>query len=645
MGDIGIIVNSENIRDIALKASSKSNKVIEVVSAHSFEESVQKAKAMESAGFRVLISRGGHSARIREAGLQIPIIDIPFMGNDIAALLIKAKNSHGEFGVVGHELLINTAKELEGAIGSGIHYFPVYKWKDYKDTIEKARSIGLKAIVGGYDATGFAKAAGLDCFCIETREFEIRTAIQEAEKILAIIDKEKRWNELFLTILDSIGEGIISVAADGSVTHLNRIAKKLLGIDGKLILSQPVGISWLREKISDTLKFGTSSCNDLHEIDNKYTSSILPIKVRNNTEGAVVVLQEVEYVQQVEQQIRRKLAQKGLVARNTFDQILGKSNQLQASIQMAKQYSPVDSTVLIYGESGTGKEMFAQSIHNYSIRRDMAFVAINCATIPSNLLESELFGYVDGAFTGAKKGGKVGLFELAHNGTIFLDEISEIALDLQPRLLRVLEERQIWRVGDDKVIPVNIRIIAATNKNLGKLVKDGLFREDLYYRLDVLSLKLPPLRERREDIETMVSYFANCFANTHNKDAMNISPAGMKALVEYSWPGNVRELKNVVERLVIVTQGSFIGIEEVSRVLGGISADLTSEKKEEALSHLTPDSASSESGHLLSSKEQEVIIQVLGEMRGNKTETAKKLGISRATLHRKLREMREDSNR
>ncbi len=643
MGDIGIIVNSENIRDIAIKASYTSSKRIEVVSAHSFDESVQRAKDMESAGFRVLISRGGHSARIREAGLQIPIIDIPFMGNDIAALLIKAKSSHGEFGVVGHELLINTAKELEGAIGSGIHYFPVYKWKDYEETIEKARSIGLRAIVGGYDATGFAKAVGLDCFCIETREFEIRTAIQEAEKILAIIDKEKRWNELFLTILDSIGEGIISVAADGTVTHLNRIARKLLGIDGKLLLSQPVGISWLREKIENTLKFGASSCNDLHEIDNKYTSSILPIKVGNKTEGAVVVLQEVEYVQQVEQQIRRKLAQKGLVARNTFDQILGQSNLLQASIQMAKQYSPVDSTVLIYGESGTGKEMFAQSIHNYSLRRDMAFVAINCATIPSNLLESELFGYVDGAFTGAKKGGKIGLFELAHNGTIFLDEISEIALDLQPRLLRVLEERQIWRVGDDKVIPVNIRIIAATNKNLGKLVKEGLFREDLYYRLDVLSLKLPPLRERREDIETMISFFANCFSHAHNKGGMNISPMGMKALVEYAWPGNVRELKNVIERLVIVAQGNSIGIEEISRVLGGISSGFKSEEKGENLVQQTPASVHLENGNLLSSRENELISQVLDETRGNKTEAAKKLGISRATLHRKLREMNKDS--
>jgi len=630
MGDIGIIVTSDAIREIAIKVSRKCPKVIEVVSAHSFEESVLKAKEMEGAGFRVLISRGGHSARIREAGLRIPVIDIPFMGNNIAALLIKAKNVFGEFGVIGNELLINTAKELEGAIGSGIHYFQVHKWKDYEYMIERAREMKLRAIVGGYDATSFAQKAGLESFCIETREFEIKTAVQEAEKILAILDEEKRWNELFRTILDSIREGIVSVSSDGKVTHLNQTARKLLGIDGKLMLAQPIGIGWLREKIEGTLKFGAKSCDDLHETDNKYTSSILPIRVENRVDGAVVVLQEVEYVQQMEQQIRRKLAQKGLVAKTTFERILGNSPALQANIKIAKQYSLVDSTILIHGESGTGKEMFAQSIHNYSLRREEAFVAINCATIPSNLLESELFGYVDGAFTGAKKGGKIGLFELAHNGTIFLDEIGEIALDMQPRLLRVLEERQIWRVGDDKVIPVNIRIIAATNKNLGRMVSDGLFREDLYYRLAVLSFSLPPLRERKEDIVTMIRYFAGFFTHAHNKNDIVIAPDGMDILLNYRWPGNVRELKNVVERLVITAQNPSIGKYEVLKVLGNDPAAAEPAHRSAAIDNL------------LVSKEKELISLVLSETKGNKTEAARKLGISRATLHRKLREMRKD---
>jgi transcriptional regulator with PAS, ATPase and Fis domain len=219
---------------------------------------------------------------------------------------------------------------------------------------------------------------------------------------------------------------------------------------------------------------------------------------------------------------------------------------------------------------------------------------------------------------------------LAHKGTIFLDEVGEIALDLQPRLLRVLEERQIWRVGDDKVIPVNIRIIAATNKNLSKMVMDGLFREDLYYRLAVLSFSLPPLRERKEDIITMIKYFSGFFTQSHNKNDISIAPDGMDILINYRWPGNVRELKNVVERLVITAQEPSIGKYEVLKVLGN---DPVARE---------PVHESHERDNLLLLKERELISFVLSETDGNKTEAARKLGISRATLHRKLREMKKD---
>ena len=627
MGNIGMIVNDSSMRDMALNIIRGTDTQIAVVLAHSFEDSVHKAVEMESQGFRVLISRGGHSTRIREAGLHIPVIDIPFMGNNIAALLIKAKKDYGEFAVVGNKLLINTAKELEEAIGSGIHYFRVREWKDYENMINQVRVMNLKAIVGGYDATSFAGKVGLKSFCIETREFEIKTAIQEAEKILTILDKERRWNSLFRTILDSIKEGIVSTASDGTVTHLNNTARKLLGVDGKLMLGKPVGVKWLRDQIDDTLKKGVKSYDTLYESDNSYTGSVLPIKVGEEVRGSVVVLQETEYVQRVERSIRRKLSQKGFIAKTSFDMVLGKSSILQANIKKAKQYSLVDSTILIRGESGTGKEMFAQSIHNFSLRREEAFVAINCATIPANLLESEFFGYVDGAFTGAKKGGKAGLFELAHNGTIFLDEIGEIAIDMQARLLRVLEERQIRRVGGEKVIPVNIRVIAATNKDLAQMVKEGKFREDLYYRLNVLALTLPPLRERRADIPIMLNYFADSFTHTHNKHGIAFSKEGMDILTGYDWPGNIRELKNIVERLVITAQNDTVGKMDVMGVLGDVQGIIP-------INHIDDDSDS-----LLESREKELITYILKETGGNKTEAAKKLGISRATLHRKLKEM------
>ena len=294
-------------------------------------------------------------------------------------------------------------------------------------------------------------------------------------------------------------------------------------------------------------------------------------------------------------------------------------------MQTAKRYAVANSSVLISGETGTGKEMFAQSIHNYSRRRGEAFVAVNCATIPANLLESELFGYVEGAFTGAKRGGKMGLFELAHKGTIFLDEIGETSLDMQARLLRVLEEHEIMRVGDDKVIPVDIRVIAASNRDLKKMVDEGSFRSDFYYRLDVLSLKLPPLRDCIENIETLIHNFTARYASENGRRPLEYAPEAMKLLVDYEWPGNVRELKNVVERLVVTCGDDCI---DAGRVMDAL--------------HITaplPVKTAPSGEGTLDEAEMRLIKRTLAECGGNKTQTAKRLGISRPTLHRKLRIM------
>ena len=269
--------------------------------------------------------------------------------------------------------------------------------------------------------------------------------------------------------------------------------------------------------------------------------------------------------------------------------------------------------------------MFAQSIHNYSRRRGEAFVAVNCATIPANLLESELFGYVEGAFTGAKRGGKMGLFELAHKGTIFLDEIGETSLDMQARLLRVLEEHEIMRVGDDKVIPVDIRVIAASNRDLKKMVDEGSFRSDFYYRLDVLSLKLPPLRDCKENIETLIHNFTARYASENGRRPLEYTPEAMKLLVDYEWPGNVRELKNVVERLVVTCVDDRI---DAGRVMDALH-----------ITALLPVKTAPSGEGTLDEAEMRLIKRTLAECGGNKTQAAKRLGISRPTLHRKLRIM------
>ncbi|HBH13721.1 MAG: Sigma-54 dependent transcriptional regulator [Clostridiales bacterium 38_11] len=256
----------------------------------------------------------------------------------------------------------------------------------------------------------------------------------------------------------------------------------------------------------------------------------------------IITLRNFDELEEKQHMIRSKISGTKHEAKYIFSDIKGESAKIKETIMNGVRMAKSDSSVLITGESGTGKEVFAQSIHNLSPRNKFSFVALNCSAIPENLLESEMFGYEDGAFTGAKKGGKIGLFELAHMGTIFLDEICEMPLTLQSKLLRVLEEKKVARIGSLKLIDVNIRVIAATNRNIKELIKEKKFREDLYYRLNVLPLEIPPLRERKGDIPILIEHFMKMMSKK-----WRTSPAALQKICKYSWPGNVRELRNVVE--------------------------------------------------------------------------------------------------
>ncbi|MCT8976729.1 sigma 54-interacting transcriptional regulator [Clostridium sp. CX1] len=301
----------------------------------------------------------------------------------------------------------------------------------------------------------------------------------------------------------------------------------------------------------------------------------------------------------------------------TFDKVIGKNKRLIEIIKYCKKISDSKSTILITGESGTGKEIFAQSIHNHSDRKDEAFVAVNCGAIPQNLIESELFGYEEGAFTGAKKGGYAGKFEMADKGTLFLDEIGEMPLDMQTKLLRVIEEGVINRIGTSKQIPVNIRIIAATNKDLKSEAEEGNFRKDLYYRLNVLPVHLPPLRERKDDIPLLMEFFMKKISKHLNKRIIKIGDSQMKYFLHYNWPGNIRELENLVELM--------INTESVPIELLKSSKDIDLDLQEEYPEQLKLDYA-----------QREHIIKVLYKFNGSITAAAKALGIGRNTLYRKI---------
>ncbi len=306
----------------------------------------------------------------------------------------------------------------------------------------------------------------------------------------------------------------------------------------------------------------------------------------------------------------------------SFEGIVGKSKQIQQAIELARKVAPTDTTVLLLGETGTGKEVFAQAIHNESKRSTKAFVAINCSAFGKELLESELFGYKAGAFTGANKD-KKGLFEEANNGTIFLDELGEMSLELQAKLLRVLETGEFIKVGDTKPTKVNVRVIAATNKDLIKEAETGHFRSDLYYRLSVFQIMLPALKERIIDIELLAHYFLNIYSDKANKKITGITDAYTEQLKLHQWPGNIRELKNVIERSVIL------------HTIGELSVDSL---PLDILHHIPSAPGKTISAFDLSSVEKLHIQKVLNYTNGNKTETARLLNIALTTLYRKLEE-------
>lgn len=316
-------------------------------------------------------------------------------------------------------------------------------------------------------------------------------------------------------------------------------------------------------------------------------------------------------VQQLEKRLGDKLS---------FDKIIGKSNAIKAAIGMAQKVAVTNTTVLLTGETGTGKEVFAQAIHQASSRRARSFVAINCAAFTKDLLENELFGHKSGAFTGATKDQR-GLFEEAHLGTIFLDEVGEMALELQAKILRVLETGEFLKVGDSRPTKVDVRIIAATNRNLETEIASDHFRSDLFYRLSVFTIELPPLRERIEDIATLAQYYADIFALKSNLKPLQMTPEFVQALESNLWRGNIRELKNVIERSVILSEGGILGVESLPFVERGYR-----------------EGASVLSNFSMSNMERQHIQRVLKHTNGNKAEAARLLEIGVATLYRKIDE-------
>jgi len=380
--------------------------------------------------------------------------------------------------------------------------------------------------------------------------------------------------------------------------------------------------------------------NQLMDINGTLVSTNrIPIIVDDKIKGAVATFQDIKVIQENENKIRRSLHEKGLVAKYHFYDIKGESKEIKNTISIAKSYASSESTILIQGETGTGKELFAQSIHNDSPIKDGPFVAINCASLSSNLLESELFGYVEGAFTGASKGGKIGLFELAHKGTIFLDEIGEIPVEIQAQLLRVLQEKEIRKIGSGVKTPVDVRVIAATNRNLIEGMNTKTFREDLYYRVSVLNLAIPPLRDRGEDIALLGKFFFEKYLGTDKSEYLVNFNEIMNKLRDHKWYGNIRELQNFIERICVLMKyhGNSYSMDLLINDFLTKNGRFNKEdcRNAENIEKTTSESIRKNNG--LNQWEAEKIMNALKNNDLSIQKAAGELGISRTTLWRKMK--------
>lgn len=634
--NIAFIGTYPEVSEIFLDISSKTENINAISIDASFEKAAEQAKMLQGK-VDVILSRGSTADFIKET-VDIPVLTIPITPFDVVKAINQAPKGTKDIAFIHYTKNVLSIDEIESIYDLKIHD---YKFTDYNDiakAVDHAWKNHIPVVVGGAVAVQIAKSYGLEGIIVSTGHESVARAIKESQHILKEKRKEQYKTSQLSQAFAALSEGIVILDDTKHVVVYNDSAKRIFHTNYKLgDLVKPEVFVEQHETIYRERENAEPISGLARIKGGMFTFNHSPVKLDGKFIGMVSCYEDVTKVQSLEQQIRKEISAKGFKAKHTFDSILGVSPELKETIEMAKLYSMVDSSVLIEGESGTGKELFAQSIHNQSARKDGPFVAINCTSIPENLLESELFGYEAGAFTGAKKDGKAGLFELAHGGTLFLDEIGEITEAVQARLLRVLQEREIMRVGGNKVIPINVRVISATNRDLWQRAKEGAFRSDLYYRLNVLHLSIPPLRNRTGDIAELSKRFAERKHTILNPVFFtNILPR----LERYSWPGNIRELESVMERyslLSTIWDQNNITETQIHALLS-----VTNREAEKSLGETLRFPEGKDLKEMIENVEVEIIKHVMENCDNNQAEAARRLGIGRTTLWRKLNHTSEE---
>jgi len=624
------------LSDLFLDIAAEYNDRAELrVITRGFEDIVREIEAAGTERPDVVVAGGSNGAYLKPR-LSLPVVVINPTGFDVMHALARARRDAESVALVTHGDTPEEVRRFVAAYGMDVVFASYTSRQGAESCVLDLRDRGVGVVVGPGLVTDLATQAGMNAVFLYSRD-SVRAAFDTALEVVQATRRETLRRQRLDNLLQHLRDGVVALDAQGRVEAINQRLATALGIEAKQAIGQPLLsiapslFGLLPDADGDTL--GT-----VRGVNYVIHRGPLTSTGAGASEGTVFTFQESRAVERLDRTLRSRQRPQQFSARYRLEDLVGESLPMERVRTLVRRYAKSDATVLVLGESGTGKEMVAQGMHQLSARRDFPFVAINCGAFPEALLESELFGYEEGAFTGARKGGKTGLIEAAHRGTLFLDEIGEMPLPLQSRLLRVLQEREVVRLGSTEPTRVDIRVVAATHRALTDAVEAGTFRADLYYRLNILSIALPPLRERPDDVMPLAAELLVQAARREPRLLLRIADTEEAARVlagiaeplrRYAWAGNVRELQSVIERIAV----ELAYTEDASAV----TQDVLRQIAPEVFAHATPGKAGALTLRERSrGVEAEEIRAALAAHDGDRDAVCAALGISKTTLWRRL---------
>ncbi len=597
----------------------------------SYAQPALGAQRLFEKGYEVILvySTFGMSI-LRQIGHSIVLVQKTDM--DLIKVLLKAREVSDRVGLSVHEDEDIDVGVLETLLGMRIRVIPHSTVENLREGIRSAIAQGIRVLVGGGVSTAMALECNVPCFTIAPNSHSIKLALAQAKSVAKAKREERASAEQLVAILKLFHLGVLCVDQSGEIFFSNAKALEFLRISKKSHEGQGIAPYLDPLCISEVLRDGAPRIEAVTSIHGEdFVVTTLPVTIHARQQGVVAFFSDVASLHTITGRIRGLQRKSGFTAHFCIDDFQGESPAILRLKKTIRLYAGHGAALCIHGETGTGKELLAQALHNAGARQRYPFVAVNCAALPESLLESELFGYEEGAFTGARRGGKPGVFEMAHRGTLFLDEVGDMGHSAQLRLLRTLETRELIRVGGNSVIPVDIRVISASHKPLAELVAAGSFRRDLYYRLAVLRLHIPPLRQRPEDIPLLLADLLRRYGKT----ARFFTPAMHAAMTARDWPGNVRELRAFVESYLILLEDKAGDEELFFELLQEWESEMETPPSRPHVKAVSAGSGADLKTQLDQAR-QEIAFETVRRCAWNKRLAAARLGISYNTLWRIL---------